>query len=94
MDKITLVSALKTQVSSGGAGGTGTEGIDDCGLRYLLAARHYVYLVNTLPLHQRAQIQRQGLNTSFFVWAFHSEATEVRSLALTLFVESSTRKSP
>lgn len=56
---------------------TSTDAIDDCGLRYLLAARHHVYLMNTLPIRQRAQLQKQGLSPAYFVWAFHSEAEEV-----------------
>ena len=65
-----------------------TEAIDDCGLRYLLAARHHVYLMNTLPLRQRAQLQRQGLSPAYFVWAFHSEAEEVSSTLLAASADS------
>jgi len=52
------------------------EAIDDCGLRFLLASRHYVYLLNTLPLRQRAQMQQLGLSPAYYVWAFHSEAQD------------------
>ena len=55
-----------------------TEGMDDCGLRYMLAARHHVYLLNTLTFVQRAQLQKNGLNPSVLIWAFHSESEEVR----------------
>ena len=60
-------------------GGTevSTEGMDDCGLRYMLAARHHVYLLNTLTFVQRAQLQKNGLNPSVLIWAFHSESEEV-----------------
>ena len=51
-----------------------TEAIDDCGLRFLLASRHHVYLLNTLPLRQRAQLQQLGLSPAYYVWAFHSES--------------------
>ena len=54
------------------------EHMDDCGLRYHLAARHHVYLLNTLPIRQRAQLQRVGLSPANYVWAFHSEAEQVR----------------
>ena len=60
---------------------TCTEGVDDCGLRYTLAARHHVYLLNTLALRQRRQLQLSGLSPAMLVWAFHSEAEEV-SLSL------------
>ena len=53
-----------------------TEGMDDCGLRYMLAARHHVYLLNTLTFVQRAQLQKNGLNPSVLIWAFHSESVE------------------
>ena len=51
--------------------------MDDCGLRYHLASRHHVYLMNTLPIGQRAQLQLMGLSPAYFVWAFHSEAAQV-----------------
>lgn len=47
--------------------------LDDCGLRFLLAMKHYNYLLRCLPLVQRAQFQRQGISTNNLVWAFHSE---------------------
>ncbi len=56
-----------------------TEGMDDCGLRYMLAARHHVYLLNTLAIAQRAQLMKNGLSPSILVWAFHSESEEVRT---------------
>jgi hypothetical protein len=59
-----------------------TEAIDDCGLRFLLAARHHIYLMNTLPLRQRAQLQQMGLSPAYYVWAFHSESEEVCLLCL------------
>jgi hypothetical protein len=50
--------------------------LDDCGLKFLLSARHYIYLTNTLPLRQRAQMH--GLSPAYHIWAFHSDAEEVR----------------
>ncbi|XP_060557818.1 dmX-like protein 2 isoform X5 [Ruditapes philippinarum] len=52
------------------------ETLDDCGLRFLLAMRHYHYLMRSLPPVQRVQLHKQGLKTFNLVWAFHSEATE------------------
>ncbi|XP_052793147.1 dmX-like protein 2 isoform X3 [Mya arenaria] len=52
------------------------ETLDDCGLRFLLAMRHYHYLVRSLPPVQRITLVKQGLKTFNLVWAFHSEATE------------------
>lgn len=52
------------------------DSLDDCGLRYLLAMKHYNYLLRCLPLAQRAQFQRQGITTNNIVWAFHSESKE------------------
>lgn len=64
-----------------GAGITGikeqaTESLDDCGLRFLLAMKHFTYLLRCLPLQQRAQFQRQGVGTANIVWAYHSESEE------------------
>lgn len=53
-----------------------TDSLDDCGLRFLLAMKHFSYLLRCLPLAQRAQFQKQGVGTSNIVWAFHSESEE------------------
>ena len=65
-----------TQASSAQTSTAVTEAIDDCGLRFLLASRHHVYLLNTLPLRQRAQMQQLGLSPAYYVWAFHSESQD------------------
>lgn len=52
------------------------DSLDDCGLRFLLAMRHYTYLLRCLPLGQRAQLQNLGLGSHSLVWAFHSETQE------------------
>ncbi|KAM8719971.1 hypothetical protein ACLKA7_006087 [Drosophila subpalustris] len=54
----------------------GTDSLDDCGLRFLLAMKHFTYLLRCLPLQQRAQFQRQGVGTANIVWAYHSESEE------------------
>ncbi|KAL6428109.1 hypothetical protein ACFW04_008468 [Cataglyphis niger] len=53
-----------------------TDSLDDCGLRFLLAMKHYNYLIRCLPLVQRAQFQKQGVSSNNLVWAFHSESEE------------------
>lgn len=53
-----------------------TESLDDCGLRFLLAMKHFTYLLRCLPLNQRSIFQKQGVGTSNIVWAFHSENEE------------------
>lgn len=53
-----------------------TESLDDCGLRFLLAMKHYTYLLRCLPLAQRNPFQKQGVVSSNVVWAFHSESEE------------------
>lgn len=53
-----------------------SDSLDDCGLRFLLAMKHFSYLLRCLPLRERNQIQRQGVATSNIVWAFHSESEE------------------
>lgn len=53
-----------------------TDSLDDCGLRFLMAMKHFNYLLRCLPLAQRNQFQKQGVGTSNIVWAFHSESEE------------------
>ncbi|XP_055535273.1 dmX-like protein 2 isoform X2 [Wyeomyia smithii] len=53
-----------------------TDSLDDCGLRFLLAMKHYNYLLRCLPIVQRQSFQRQGVGTANVVWAFHSESEE------------------
>lgn len=53
-----------------------TDSLDDCGLRFLLAMKHFSYLLRCLPLVQRTQFQKQGVGTANIVWAFHSESEE------------------
>jgi DmX-like protein len=53
-----------------------TDSLDDCGLRFLLAMKHFNYLIRCLPLVQRTHFQKQGVLTSNIVWAFHSESEE------------------
>lgn len=53
-----------------------TESLDDCGLRFLLAMKHYSYLLRCLPLAQRAQYQKQGVGNNNLAWAYHSESQE------------------
>lgn len=52
------------------------DSLDDCGLRFLLAMKHYGYLLRCLPLAQRATLQRNGVGTCNLVWAYHSETHE------------------
>ncbi|KAF5272292.1 hypothetical protein FQR65_LT04949 [Abscondita terminalis] len=52
------------------------DSLDDCGLRFLLAMKHYSYLLRCLPLAQRAQFQKQGVGTTNLAWAYHSETQE------------------
>lgn len=58
------------------SGNSLTDSLDDCGLRFLLAMKHYTYLLRCLPLNQRTQYQKHGVGTSNIVWAFHSESEE------------------
>ncbi|ESO86706.1 hypothetical protein LOTGIDRAFT_235301 [Lottia gigantea] len=53
-----------------------TESMDDCGLRFLLAMRHHIYLLGTLLPGPRRALAKNGLKSFNLVWAFHSEATE------------------
>ncbi|XP_063931709.1 dmX-like protein 2 isoform X3 [Zophobas morio] len=53
-----------------------TDSLDDCGLRFLLAMKHYGYLLRCLPLAQRTHFQKQGVGTNNLAWAYHSESQE------------------
>lgn len=72
--------AAKTAISKENLTGVpedvSADSLDDCGLRFLLAMKHYTYLLRCLPLVQRTQFQKQGVVSSNVVWAFHSESEE------------------
>ena len=71
-------SAISKETMHGGSG-TGElslDSLDDCGLRFLLAMKHYCYLQKCLPLSQRGAISKMGLNTSNIIWGFHSESED------------------
>ncbi|KAI5722725.1 hypothetical protein M8J76_012674 [Diaphorina citri] len=75
------IDAAKSQIARENLTGVpdgemSTDSLDDCGLRFLLAMKHYTYLLRCLPLAQRAQFQKQGIATNNLVWAFHSESEE------------------
>ncbi|KAG4080274.1 hypothetical protein HA402_010766 [Bradysia odoriphaga] len=76
-----LNDAAKTAISKENLTGVpqdsiSSDSLDDCGLRFLLAMKHFTYLLRCLPLVQRTQFQKQGVGTSNVVWAFHSESEE------------------
>ena len=50
--------------------------VDNCGLKFLLAARSYNYLMRTLPTANRARLKEVGLGTANFAWAFHSDCEQ------------------
>ena len=76
------IDAAKRQIAKESAtanpdtGEASPESLDDCGLRFLLAMKHFTYLQRCLPLAQRKQLQKQGLASSYLVWGFHSESEE------------------
>lgn len=69
-------SAMTKENQTGVPENVSTESLDDCGLRFLLAMKHYSYLLRCLPIAQRQPFQKQGVVTSNIVWAFHSESEE------------------
>lgn len=62
------------------------ENVDPCGLRYLLAVRQHVYLLRCLPMKQRGSVQKQGIESSYIAWAFHSENQQELLQAVTNIV--------
>ncbi|XP_060840547.1 dmX-like protein 2 isoform X2 [Rhopalosiphum padi] len=53
-----------------------SDSLDDCGLRFLLAMKHYNYLLRCLGVAQRTQFQKRGMCSADIAWAFHSESEE------------------
>ncbi|KAJ8919060.1 hypothetical protein NQ315_016967 [Exocentrus adspersus] len=73
------IDAAKSAMAKEAAGQTEeviTDNLDDCGLRFLLAMKHFGYLLRCLPLAQRSQFQKQGVGNNNLAWAFHSESQE------------------
>jgi hypothetical protein len=68
--------AKETSTADPNSGEATAGSLDDCGLRFLLAMKHFSYLQRCLPMAQRMQLQKQGLASSYLVWAFHSESEE------------------
>ena len=58
------------------ASGKDTSSVDDCGLRCLLSLHFYQCLLKSLPPTMRSKAAKQGLASSDFAWAFHSESEE------------------
>ncbi|XP_037292444.1 dmX-like protein 2 isoform X2 [Manduca sexta] len=71
-----LATSARVDVAQGVGQEVLPDSLDDCGLRFLLAMKHYGYLLRCLPLAQRATLQRNGVGTCNLVWAFHSETHE------------------
>ncbi|XP_069360205.1 dmX-like protein 2 isoform X7 [Maniola hyperantus] len=71
-----LASNARVDISQGTGQEILPDSLDDCGLRFLLAMKHYGYLLRCLPIAQRASLQRTGVGTCNLVWAFHSETHE------------------
>ncbi|XP_031425957.1 dmX-like protein 1 isoform X3 [Clupea harengus] len=70
------VASTRTDLGEGQGESQGGETLDECGLRFLLAVRLHTFLLTSLPPAHRAQLLHQGLSTSHYAWAFHSEAEE------------------
>ncbi|CAN0074622.1 unnamed protein product [Lampetra planeri] len=85
MHLMALADTVATTASQGSMGErrrclpcvyVGSESVDACGLRFLLAVRLHSFLLSSLPPLHRAQLQHQGLSTCHFAWAFHSTSQE------------------
>ncbi|CAH0558785.1 unnamed protein product [Brassicogethes aeneus] len=74
------IDAAKSAIAKENLVGQGEEviadSLDDCGLRFLLAMKHYGYLLRCLPLAQRSQFQKNGVGMNNMAWAYHSESQE------------------
>ncbi|XP_037074654.1 dmX-like protein 2, partial [Pollicipes pollicipes] len=56
--------------------GPSLDSVDDCGLRFVLAMRNFTYLSKCLPPKEKAELNSEGLTSSYVVWGFHSESQE------------------
>ena len=59
-----LRNAMSKENSTGApsSGEPSLESLDDCGLRFLLAKKQYMYLKHCLPMAQRKNLQKQGMS--------------------------------
>ena len=78
------IDAAKNAISNEGSGSPKSggaepspESLDDCGLRFLLAMKHFTYLLKCLRPAERMKHQKQGLGMDNIIWAFHSESEEL-----------------
>uniref|UniRef100_A0A158R4B7 WD_REPEATS_REGION domain-containing protein n=1 Tax=Syphacia muris TaxID=451379 RepID=A0A158R4B7_9BILA len=66
--------SVVTDAGSGYATATsGSETVDECGLRFLMAMKQHEYLLLCLPLKQKQLLRQRGLSSSNIIWALHSE---------------------
>uniref|UniRef100_A0A5S6QMQ8 WD_REPEATS_REGION domain-containing protein n=1 Tax=Trichuris muris TaxID=70415 RepID=A0A5S6QMQ8_TRIMR len=72
MSKQTIFPYISVDIRGYDSESTATA-VDVCGLRYLMAVRHYEYLLRCLPLKQRAMLRTKGLPSANVIWALHSE---------------------
>ena len=56
--------------------GSGAGSLDSCGVRFIMAMHNHLCLLNSLPSSNKAVLLKQGLGTSHFAWAYHSETEE------------------
>uniref|UniRef100_A0A8C5GTE0 RAVE complex protein Rav1 C-terminal domain-containing protein n=1 Tax=Gouania willdenowi TaxID=441366 RepID=A0A8C5GTE0_GOUWI len=70
------IASTSTDLNDIQAKSKGTETLDECGLKFLLAVRLHTFLSTSMPPAHRAQLLREGLSTCHYAWAFHSEAEE------------------
>uniref|UniRef100_A0A8R1HL41 WD_REPEATS_REGION domain-containing protein n=1 Tax=Caenorhabditis japonica TaxID=281687 RepID=A0A8R1HL41_CAEJA len=82
-DKLEQVNAASKPVIQSGLGNAyaggyatasnGTDSVDECGLKYLMAVKQHEYLLLCLPLKQRLDLKKNGLSAANIIWAQHSE---------------------
>ncbi|CDW52018.1 Protein RBC-1, isoform a [Trichuris trichiura] len=72
MSKQSIFPLINVDIHGYDAESTATA-VDTCGLRYLMAVRHYEYLLRCLPFKQRVVLRQKGLPSANVIWALHSE---------------------
>ncbi|CAF0948435.1 unnamed protein product, partial [Didymodactylos carnosus] len=68
--------ALADTLATMGNENTAQNAVDDCGLRFLIDVKRYIYLSKILSPAQRSTLFKYTITSASFAWAFHSDLQE------------------
>ncbi|CAF0799637.1 unnamed protein product, partial [Didymodactylos carnosus] len=76
-DQMYLLALADTLATVGNENATRNEyAMDDCGLRFLIDVKRYIYLSKILSPSQRSTLFKHTITSASFAWAFHSDLQE------------------